>query len=74
MATIIFNSEKFLNILKEKKLNMTEASEIMGIDRSHLFRVLNEKQAPGRKFIEGVLKVCEDFSLDELFFLQRVGN
>lgn len=74
MGTIMLKTEKFLNILKNKNLNMTEASKIMGVDRSHLFRVLNGKQAPGRKFIEGTLKVCDGFSLDELFFYPEWGK
>jgi hypothetical protein len=45
----------------------------MGIDRSHLYRVLKGKQDPGRKFIEGALEICDGYSLNDLFFLNTVG-
>lgn len=71
MPKLILNKDKFLSTLKEikneEKLNMSEISREMGIDRSHLFRVLVGKQDPGRKFIEGALKICKGCSLDELF-------
>lgn len=54
---LTLNTESFLRILEEKQLNTSSAAREMGIDRSHLFRVLKGKQAPGRKFIEGVLRI-----------------
>lgn len=65
---LALNTRSFLKILNEKHLNITSAARDMGIDRSHLFRVLKGKQASGRKFIEGTLRICDGYSFNELFF------
>ncbi len=71
MSKLVLNKELFIKALSEnykgEKICMSAVSSEMGIDRSHLFRVLKDKQNPGRKFIEGVLKVCKGYSLNELF-------
>lgn len=75
MPKLILNKELFLQALEESKsgnkLNMSAIAEQMGINRSYLFKVLTGKQNPGRKFIEGALKVCKGYSMNDLFTLKR---
>ena len=73
MAKIMLNKDAFAKVLKDKNLTESEAAKEMGIDRSHLYRVLRGKQDPGRKFIEGALRICDGCSLNDLFFLNTVG-
>lgn len=68
MAKVMLNIDAFEKVLKDKRLSESEAAKEMGIDRSHPYRVLRGKQDPGRKFIEGALKICNGCSLDDLFF------
>jgi len=72
MAKVALNIDAFEKVLKDKNLSESEAAKEMGIDRSHLYRVLRGKQDPGRKFIEGALEICDGCSLDDLFFLNTV--
>ena len=69
MAKVMLNIDAFEKVLKDKRMSESEAAKEMGIDRSHLYRVLKGKQDPGRKFIEGALKICDGCSLNDLFFL-----
>jgi len=73
MAKVMLNKDVFEKALKKKNLTESEAAREMGIDRSHLYRVLKGKQDPGRKFIEGALKICDGCSLNDLFFFTTVG-
>lgn len=75
MPKLMLNKELFMQALAEnkngQKLNMSAIANEMGINRSYLFKVLTEKQNPGRKFIEGALKVCKGYSMNDLFTLKR---
>ena len=75
MPKLILNKELFMQALDESKigdrLNMSAIADQMGINRSYLFKVLTGKQNPGRKFIEGALKVCKGYSMNDLFTLKR---
>lgn len=74
MSKVMLNIDVFAKALKDKHLTDSDAAKEMGIDRSHLYRVLKGKQDPGRKFIEGALKLCDGYSLNDLFFFNRVGT
>lgn len=73
MPKLILNKDLFLQALAQnknnQKLNMSAIADEMGINRSYLFKVLTGKQNPGRKFIEGTLKVCKGYSMNDLFTL-----
>ena len=75
MPQLSLNKELFMQALAQNKngskLNMSAIASEMGINRSYLFKVLTKKQNPGRKFIEGALKVCQGYSMNELFSLKR---
>ena len=73
LPKVSLNTEVFSKILEEKNLCPGKAAKEMGIDRSHLFRVMKGQQDPGRKFIAGVLKVGQGYRFDELFFLTEAG-
>jgi len=65
------NIDKFKELQKQKKLNMTDMSKLIGITRSHLWRLLSGQCKPGEKFIAGFKRAFpdEDFNLFFFFFL-----
>ena len=64
------NKDILLDFMHENHLNMNEAARKIGVDRSHLYRVLNGKDKPGTKFMEGV-KGNLGINLDDIFFVEN---
>ncbi|WP_018305426.1 hypothetical protein [Desulfitobacterium hafniense] len=76
MSKLILNKEVFekaLNDLRATK-DLQDIAKEMDIDRSHLYKVLHQNKEPGRKFIEGALRIFPDKKFDELFFLSDAVN
>ncbi|SHH09137.1 helix-turn-helix transcriptional regulator [Desulfosporosinus lacus] len=76
MAKLMLNKDAFVKALRNLRTTkkLSDIAKDMDIDRSHLYKVLNKNQEPGRKFIEGALKVFPEISFNELFFLTNVVN
>ena len=70
MPQLKVNSEKIRKLMKEQGLSVRKMAEEMGIDHTYLSRVLNGKQKPGRKFVEGLLTLYKDQDFNDFFFLE----
>lgn len=60
--------------MDQQDLTIPALADQMGINRTYLFRVLNDKQEIGRKFIQGLLQAFPDKTMSELFFLKEGGD
>lgn len=71
MAVIKLNRPVFEKKQKDAGLNDTELARAMGVNRSQVWRVKENKNDPGEEFIAGVLKAFPGATFDELFFLHE---
>ncbi|TYO95156.1 helix-turn-helix domain-containing protein [Desulfallas thermosapovorans] len=70
----VINLDNVVVFMKEHDYNEQTLSEAMGISYSYLFRVLRGDRQPGRKFIEGLIKI--GMSPGDIFFRKALpfGN
>lgn len=71
MAVIKLNKQALEKRQKDAGLNDTELAKAMGVNRSQIWRVKENKNDPGEEFIAGALKAFPDATFDELFFLHE---
>lgn len=59
-------------IKKEHKLSNDEIAEVMGINYSYLFKILNKTATPGKKIFDAVTNLCKEYNLNpnEYIFLK----
>lgn len=65
---MIIKIEKFkakMNFIKnEYDLTNSDIANIMGLEYSHIFRVLKGNSKPGKKFIDGIDRFCKKFKIN----------
>lgn len=59
-------------IKKGHKLSNDEIAEVMGINYSYLFKILNKTATPGKKIFDAVTNLCKEYNLNpnEYIFLK----
>ena len=58
------NTDELVNLSKEMNWSIPKLAEKIGVDYSHLFRVLNKDKGVGIKLVSGVYKLCLEHGLD----------
>lgn len=66
------NIDNFMKLQKKNNLNMTEISNLLGVSRSHLWRILNDHCNPGEQFIAGFKKAFPNESFDNFFSVKML--
>lgn len=56
--------EKIAEIKREHKLSNDEIAEVMGINYSYLFKILNKTATPGKKIFDAVNNLCKAYNLN----------
>lgn len=67
MPKYTLDTELLTALIKGRYPSLRVAAKDMGIHHSYLCKVLNNKQAPGKKFIEGVLSAFEGLKYEQIF-------
>ncbi|HBX22622.1 MAG TPA: hypothetical protein DEF34_03140 [Desulfotomaculum sp.] len=58
------NTEELVKLSKEMNWSIPELAKKIGVDYSHLFRVLNKDKGAGVKLLSGVYNLCLEYGLD----------
>jgi hypothetical protein len=67
MSKYTLDAEMLTSLINCQYSSLREASKAMDIHHSYLCKVLNKKQEPGKKFIEGVLAAFKDLKFEDIF-------
>lgn len=69
---LVLNKEEVERYMQERDWSLRRLAREMNVDHSYVCRVLQGKQEPGRKFIEGLVKACKGKEFSDLFFFENV--
>jgi transcriptional regulator with XRE-family HTH domain len=58
------NTDELAKLPEEMKWSVPELAKKIGVDYSHLFRVLNKDKGAGVKLLSGVYNLCLEYGLD----------
>ncbi len=67
MSKYALDTKLLTALIHSRYPSLRMAARDMGIHHSYLCKVLNKKQEPGKKFIEGVLAAFKDLKYEEIF-------
>jgi len=68
---IVLNRELVEKYMEETDRSIPELADEMGIDRTYLYKILRKGRKPGRKFIEGAVRVLP-YSYENIFLTKVV--
>lgn len=60
----MLNREEFIKLMASKGWELTTISDKIGIDVSHMYRMLQGQRGFGKKSFIGLLKLCKEEKLD----------
>ncbi|MFT9495933.1 hypothetical protein [Anaerosolibacter sp.] len=65
------NIVKLENLLNNRNWSTYKLSKLLGLDYSYVHRVMKKEATPGSKFINSLIKMCQENNLDvnEYIFL-----
>lgn len=65
------NTDALIRLAESRNWSIPELAKKLGVDYSHLFRVLNKEKGAGVKLFSGVYNLCREEGLDadEYIFL-----
>lgn len=63
------NIDEFLKFMAVHDYSFTKVSKLMGIHRSHLWKVIKGKQSPGNKFLNGFKMAFPDEQSNNFFLI-----
>lgn len=71
MKEIVLNRKLVKEYMEKTGQSIPELADEMGIDRSYLYRILIKGKKPGRKFIEGAIRVLP-YKYENIFLTKVV--
>lgn len=61
---MVLNQEKIKQLMEERGWSEILLANKLGLDYSYVYRVLRSERGVGRKFLTGLIKLCDSEGLD----------